>query len=135
MEGTLAGPVRSHERAARCVIQNEVWPHVLSAMTHAESARERRRAPHRPAVAPGQPLVGQVGYRSWSLWVNPGSNGIGTYEADYLAGFIGRRDWAGRVQIPQRQGTASRTAGPVSLRPGDLAARGWPLARSRGSGA
>jgi hypothetical protein len=74
------------------------------AATRLESAWEQWRALHGLAVAPGQPVVSYVGYPLKEPWGEPRVViGIDADEAEYLAGFLDRDEYAQRgQQVPPR---------------------------------
>jgi len=103
------------------------------AATRLESAWEQWRALHGLAVAPGQPVVSYVGYSLKEPWGEPRVViGIDADEAEYLAEFLDRDEFAQRVQIPQQQG---RRPEPPPESTGELtrpALLGAPVAYSTG---
>jgi hypothetical protein len=102
-EGTLPGPVRSQGRVARC--DPELVARAQRAATRLESAWEQWRALHGLAVAPGQPVVSYVGYSLKEPWGEPRVViGIDAGEAEYLAEFLDRDEYAQRgQQVPSQQ--------------------------------
>ena len=81
------------------------------AATRLESAWEQWRALHGLAVAPAQPVVSYVGYSLKEPWGEPRVViGIDADEAEYLAEFLDRDEFAQRVQIPAQQVPLSEPA-------------------------
>ena len=69
------------------------------AATRLESAWEQWRVQH--GLAPGQPVVGHVGYSLTEPWGEPRVViGIDADEAEYLAEFLDRDECAQRGQAP-----------------------------------
>ena len=70
-----AGPFSGEGHTIR---DPELVERAQRAAARLESAWEQSRAPHRLAVAPGQPVVSYAGYSLKEPWVNPGSSSEST---------------------------------------------------------
>jgi hypothetical protein len=79
-----------------------------------ESSWEHWRALHGLAVSPGQPVVSYVGYSLKEPWGEPRVViGIDADEAESLAAFLDRDEYANGAQIPRQQARLSEPS-PLS---------------------
>ena len=82
------------------------------AATRLESAWKQWRAQH--GLAPGQPVVGYVGYSLTEPWGEPRVViGIDADEAEYLAEFLDRDECARRGQSPLHWPAGPRVSFPA----------------------
>src|SRR5436305_11214800 len=97
-----AGPLLGEGRTMRDPV---LVARAQRAATRLESAWEQWRALHGLAVAPGQPVVSDVGYSLKEPWGEPRVViGIDADEAEYLAEFLDRDECAQRgQQVPPQQ--------------------------------